>query len=96
LLLLPWGRFNLGIFDLLLLIALAEHWCRRGGSYLLALVSGVLGLFLLPTIFILVTGGGNVPLIPFLTAGWVVSEGLFRSLRRQTAPREARPRWLGR
>ncbi len=89
LLLLPWGRFTLGIFDLLLVTALAEHWRRRGGSYLIAVVPGFLGLFLLPSIVILVTAVGNLPLIPFLTVGWVGSEALHRSLRRQAAARGA-------
>ncbi len=86
LLVLPWGRFNLGIFDLLLVTALAEYWRRRGGSYLLAVVPGLLGLFLLPPIVLLVTAVGNLPLIPFLTAGWLGSEGLHRFLGRQAAP----------
>jgi hypothetical protein len=86
LLVLPWGRFNLGIFDLLLVTALAEYWRRRGGSYLLAVVPGLLGLFLLPPIVLLVTAVGNLPLIPFLTAGWLGSEGLHRYLGRQAAP----------
>ena len=89
LLVLPWGRFNLGIFDLLLVTALAEYWRRRGGSYLLAVVPGLLGLFLLPPIVLLVTAVGNLPLIPFLTAGWLGSEGLHRLLGRQAAPRAA-------
>ncbi len=33
LLLLPWGRYNVGGGDLLLITALAEHWRRRGASY---------------------------------------------------------------
>jgi hypothetical protein len=86
LLVLPWGRFNLGIFDLLLVTALAEYWRRRRGSYLIAVVPGLLGLFLLPPIVLLVTPVGNLPLIPFLTAGWLGSEGLHRYLGRQAAP----------
>jgi hypothetical protein len=91
LLLLPWGRFTLGILDLLLVTALAEHWRRRGSSYLFAVVPGVLGLFLLPTVFTLVTGVRNLGLIPFLTAGWLGSEALHRSLRRQAVPPGAGP-----
>lgn len=89
LLALPWGRFNLGIFDLLLVTALAEHWRRRSGSYLIAVVPGLLGLFLLPSIVILVTAKGTLPLIPFLTAGWVGSEALHHYFRRQATTRGA-------
>jgi hypothetical protein len=87
LLLLPWGRYNIGLGDLVLITALAEHWRQRGAPYLLAVVPGILGLFLLPAVFILVTGVGNLPLIPFITLGWVGSEGVQRFLSRYLKPR---------
>jgi hypothetical protein len=73
--LLPWGRFNIGIFDILLIVALAEHWRRRYASYLIALLPGVIG-FLLIYGYVLVFGNGDLPLIPFITAGWIASEGV--------------------
>jgi hypothetical protein len=87
LLFLPWGRYNIGIFDLLLITALAEHWRRRGASYLIALLPGVLG-FLLTFGFIWV---GNLPLIPFITVGWLGSEGMHRFLNRHAQPRSEGP-----
>lgn len=87
LLLLPWGRYNIGIFDLLLIIALAEHWRRRGASYLIALLPGVLG-FLLALGFARV---GGLPLIPFLTIGWLGSAGAHRLGIRVARPRGEGP-----
>jgi hypothetical protein len=70
---LPAGRYLVGIFDLLLITALAEHWRRRGASYPLALLPGALG-FLLAYAFVWLTGHGGLPLIPFFTAGWLCAE----------------------
>jgi hypothetical protein len=85
LLLLPWGRFETNVVDLLLLTALAEHWRRRGASYLIAFMPGALGV-LLAAGFLLVTKLGILPGIPFFTAGYVLTEGAYRSLNRSGAP----------
>ena len=88
LLLLPWGSFETYVFDVLLLTALAEHWRRRGATYLVALLRGALG-FPLAVGFILVTGLGIMPGIPFFTAGYVLAEGVYRSRSRHSAPTPA-------
>jgi len=73
---LPWGRYNIGIFDLLLMTAMAEYWRKRGSKFLVALAPGLIG-------FILVFGviqfiyAGVLPLIPFLTGGWLCSAGIY-------------------
>lgn len=85
LLLLPWGRFETNVVDVLLLTALAEHWRRRGATYLIALLPGAVG-YVLAVGFILVTGLGIVPGIPFFTAGYVLTEGVYRSRSRHSAP----------
>jgi hypothetical protein len=82
LLLLPWGRFETNVVDLLLLTALAEHWRRRGSSYVVAILPGALG-FLLAAGFLVVTRLGILPGIPFFTAGNVVTEGVYRFIRRR-------------
>jgi hypothetical protein len=84
LLLLPVGHYLLGIGDLLVITAAAEHWRRRGGSYLIALMPGVVG-FALVRGAVWLTHRGGWPLIPFLTVGWLCSEGLYRFLRRHPA-----------
>jgi hypothetical protein len=85
LLLLPWGRFDIGLVDLLLLTALAEHWRRRDASYLIALLPGALG-YLLAVGFLLVTKFEILPGIPFFTAGYILSEGVYRSVSPHSAP----------
>lgn len=85
LLLLPAGHYLLGIFDLLVLTAVAEHWRHRGGSYLFALLPGVVG-FLLADGFVWLTQLGDWPLIPFFTAGWLLSEGVYRYAVRRARP----------
>ncbi len=79
LLVLPWGRFDMGLVDILLLTALAEHWRRRGASYVIAFLPGALG-FILADGFILVTRLGIVPGIPFFTAGYILTEGMYRAV----------------
>lgn len=83
---LPWGHFAINVVDLLLLTTLAEHWRRRGASYLIALLPGALG-FLLADGLILVTTLGILPGIPFFTAGYVLTEGVYRYTSRRRAPR---------
>jgi hypothetical protein len=90
LLLLPWGRFETNVVDVLLLTALAEHWRRRDATYLIALLPGAVG-YTLAVGVILVTGLGILPGIPFFTAGYVVTEAVYRhtARRRRAAPSPA-------
>lgn len=88
-LLLPGGHYLLGIFDLLVITAAAEHWRRRGALYLIALLPGVLG-FLLAEGAVWLTQLGGWPLIPYFTAGWLASEGVYRSLSRRVGPPAAK------
>lgn len=93
---LAWATFHLALFggtfaingvDLLLLTALAEHWRRRGASYPMALLPGALGVLLADGL-ILVTQLSILPGIPFFTAGYVLTEGLYRLVggHRQAPP----------
>jgi hypothetical protein len=82
------GRFAINVVDLLLLTTLAEHWRRRGSSYLVALLPGVLA-FLLADGLIAVTKLSIVPGIPFFTAGYVLTEGIYRSVSHHSEPTSA-------
>ena len=77
---LPWGRYNIGIFDLLLMTAMAEYWRKRGSDFLMAVAPGAIGLILAVGAGQFITGG--LPLIPFLTAGWLVSVAIHRFRQR--------------
>jgi len=76
-LVLPGERSATNVVDLLLLTALAEHWLRRGASYVIALLPGALG-FIRADGLILLTTFGLLPDIPFFTAGYVLTEGVYR------------------
>jgi hypothetical protein len=76
----PAGRFNIGIGDILLGTAMAEHWRRRRGSIALAEVPGLAG-FALAGLFEALTSYHDLPLIPFLTGGWLISEALGRRMK---------------
>ncbi len=89
LLVLPWGRYETNVVDILLITALAEHWHRRGTGYLLALLPSALG-FLLADGFLLVTRLGILPGIPFFTAGYVCTEGVYRYVSRHRRPAPAK------
>ena len=88
LLYLPWGRYNIGIFDLLLLTAMAEYWRRRGSAFLVALAPGVIG-FILAFGFGQFISAGALPLIPFLTVGWLCSAGLYSYRHRPNSSQAA-------
>jgi hypothetical protein len=70
------------------LTTLAEHWRLRGTPYVIAVLPSAVG-FLLADGFILVTGRGFLPGIPFFTAGYLVSEGVYRYVSRHRAPPSA-------
>ncbi len=81
----PIGRFNLGIFDLLILAMLSESWRVRGGSLPIALVPALAG-FALAEVVVLASPLRSLPLIPFLAAGWLVSEATWWYLQRSRRP----------
>lgn len=89
-LLLPWGRFNLGIFDIFVIAAMAEQWRRRGRALPFALIPGSIGI-VLAFAFLQFIYKGVLPLIPFLTLGWLCSLALNLVLsRRPTQPAAAK------
>lgn len=73
----PWGHTVLGVFDLLLVAALATHAERRGLPLLVAAAPGVLA-FVLADVMVFAAGAGNLPLVPFLLGGWLLSEAALR------------------
>jgi hypothetical protein len=77
----PVGRFNLGILDILFITAIAEHWQRRRNSIIIAEIPG-LACFAIADLFVAITSIWNLPLIPFLTIGWLISEALARLFSR--------------
>lgn len=75
---LPSGHFNIGVFDLLLVAALAENFRRRGTSWAVAAIPGV---FALITGTLIASAAGvqrfaegafSEALIPYLAVGWLL------------------------
>lgn len=74
---LPWGKYDIGIFDLLLLAAIGVYWCRQNGGFLVAFAGIAIGLIVGYTI-LYAAPSVILPLIPLLTLGWLCSTGMYR------------------
>lgn len=74
---LPWGKYGIGIFDLLLLSAIGVYWRRQNGEFLVAFAGIAIGLIVAYTI-LYANPGILLPLIPLLTLGWLCSAGIYR------------------
>jgi hypothetical protein len=70
----PWQRSAIAMFDLLLIGTLAEHARQRSLGLVAALAPGLIGVALADLASGLTSGMG-LPLIPFLFAGWLITEG---------------------
>jgi hypothetical protein len=86
---LPWGRAEIGMFDLLLVAALARHGRARGLPVAAAALPGAVGLLIADAV-VVATRPGNLPLLPFLLAGWLAVEAGLRLTSRRSRPSEAR------
>ena len=83
------GRSStIGTLDLVIAAAVAAHWLIRGAAPWLAVAPGPVGM-IFSNVFVALTGATNLPLIPFLLLGWLITEGLERRLR--TAERSTGP-----
>lgn len=75
---LPGGHYDIGPLDLLLFTVIGEHWRRRRGSPAQSAGPGVLGMALVDV----APFQGSLPLIPFVFAGWLLTEGATRLIQR--------------
>lgn len=71
-LLLPWGRSNIGLADLLLAAAIGEFWRRAGAPLWVAPLPAIFGLGL-AELFATAAGIRDLALVPFLTLGWLIT-----------------------
>ena len=69
---LPWGKYGIGPFDLIMLVTIATNWRRRGGRYLVVFLGAALGIAIAYGVLI-VKPGITLALIPFLMLGWLIS-----------------------
>jgi len=67
------GISSIGSVDLMVASAITTHWRRRQATILLSLAPAPLGM-ILSNVFVSITGTFNLPLVPFITVGWVISQ----------------------
>jgi hypothetical protein len=78
------GWFNPGSFDVLIVPVLSRYRRIRDGSLLITEALGLSG-FALADLFVLTTSYSNLPMIPVLTLGWLISDAMQRRLPRPEA-----------
>ena len=69
----PWTHSGVGIIDVLVIAAIVEHARRRGFPFAAGAAPGVLG-FVAADVAFAAFGPLDLPLIPFLLAGWIAME----------------------
>lgn len=64
---------SIGTIDLILAAALSAHWLERDETVLLSLTAAPLGMAL-ANVYVGLSGSENLPLVPFITLGWLLTE----------------------
>jgi len=82
---LPWGRFNIGVFDVFIIAAMSEHWRKRRYRWALGQLPGIIGV-ILAFAFLQFVYRSALPLIPFLTVGWLCSLALAPMIGKRILP----------
>lgn len=78
---------SIGTVDLVLAATITTHWARRGASFWLALAAAPIGM-VVSNVYVAVTGVDNLPLVPFITMGWLLTEAWHRRSMRQGRKRD--------
>jgi hypothetical protein len=85
----PWTHSGVGIIDVLVIAAVVEHARRRGLPFAVGAAPGVLA-FISADVAFAALALRDLPLIPFLLAGWLAMELVIRiaavSSRSETKP----------
>lgn len=68
----PWSHTGVGIVDVLVIAAMVEHARRRGLPFAAGAAPGIVA-FVAADVAVLVLGPLNLPLVPFLLAGWLTT-----------------------
>ena len=69
----PWTHSGVGMFDVLVIAAIVEHARRRGLPFAVGAAPGVLA-FVAADVAFAALAPRDLPLIPFLLAGWVAMD----------------------
>lgn len=70
---------SIGTVDLILAAAVAAHWLRRDARIWLAAVAAPIGM-VISNVFVVASDVENLPLVPFITLGWLITEIWYRRL----------------
>jgi hypothetical protein len=73
----PWTHSGVGIFDVLVIAAMVEHARRRGLPFAVGAAPGVLA-FVAADVAFAALAPRDLPLIPFLLAGWLAIDLVVR------------------
>ncbi len=79
------GVSSIGAVDLVLASAITTHWRRRRATILTSLAPAPLGM-ILSNLYFFVTGTLNLALVPFISAGWLISQLWYRANRAEQKP----------
>lgn len=90
LLLFPWGKYGIGPVDLLVMAAIGTHWCKKHGPFFLAFVALAIGV-IIADVILMIDPSIVLPLIPFLTFGWLCSVAIDRARKRSGAEDRSAP-----
>ena len=76
------GISSIGTLDLVLASAICAHWSKRGASMALSVAAAPLGM-VISNVYVAVSGADNLPLVPFIVLGWLITEGIHRRSEKQ-------------
>jgi hypothetical protein len=68
----PWSHTGVGIVDVLVIAAMVEHARRRGLPFAAGAAPGIVA-FVAADVAVFIIGSVNLPLVPFLLAGWLTT-----------------------
>lgn len=68
---------SIGTVDLVLAAMITTHWLQRGAGVWLALAAAPIGM-VASNVYVALGRADNLPLVPFITLGWLVTEAWHR------------------
>ena len=73
---------SIGTLDLVLASAICAHWSKRGASMALSVAAAPMGM-VISNVYVAMSGADNLPLVPFIGLGWLITESLHRRSEKQ-------------
>ena len=73
---------SIGTVDLVLAAVITTHWLQRDAGIWLAIAAAPIGM-VASNAYVAVSGADNLPLVPFISLGWLLTEAWHRRSRRE-------------